>query len=88
MSAEMRSSVNTSRVFPIPVLLTVENGMKQNELLASAAREGIRVYGLSAYYFFPVANMPENIIVAGFSGLNTEQLVKGGEALKRAWNVK
>ncbi len=67
------------------LLLTVENGMKQNELLASAAKEGVRVYGLSAYYSFPVANMPENIIVAGFSGLNAEQLVKGAEALERAW---
>lgn len=70
------------------LLLTVENGMKQNELLASAAREGVKVYGLSEYYSFPVTNMPENIIVAGFSGLNTDQLVKGAEALERAWCLK
>ena len=70
------------------LLLTVENGMKQNELLASAAREGVKVYGLSEYYSFPVTNMPENIVVAGFSGLNAEQLVKGSEALERAWSVK
>ena len=67
------------------LLLTVENGMKQNELLASAALEGVKVYGLSKYYSFPVSNMPENIIVAGFSGLNSEQLVRGAEALERAW---
>lgn len=67
------------------LLLTVENGMKQNELLASAAKEGVKVYGLSEYYSFPVANMPENVIVAGFSGLNEHQLVKGAEALERAW---
>ena len=67
------------------LLLTVENGMKQNELLASAAIEGVKVYGLSEYYSFPVSNMPENIIVAGFSGLNSEQLVRGAEALERAW---
>ena len=67
------------------LLLTVENGMKQNELLAGAAKEGVKVYGLSEYYSFPVSNMPENIIVAGFSGLNSEQLVRGAEALERAW---
>ena len=47
------------------LLLTVENGMKQNELLASAAIEGVKVYGLSEYYSFPVSNMPENIVKAG-----------------------
>ncbi len=67
------------------LLLTVENGMKQNELLNSAAKEGARVYGLSGYYSFPVANIPENIVVAGFSGLNEQLLVNGAEALERAW---
>lgn len=58
------------------LMLTVKNGMKQNELLASAAIEGVKVYGLSEYYSFPVSNMPENIIIAGFSGMNEQQLIK------------
>lgn len=67
------------------MLLTVSNGMKQNELEISAARQGARVYRLSEYYSFPVPNMPENTVVAGFSGLTAEQLIKGAEALERAW---
>lgn len=67
------------------LLLTIENGMNQSELLASASKHGVKVYGLSEYYSFPVSNMPENIVVVGFSGLNTEQLIKGVEVLERAW---
>lgn len=67
------------------LLLTVENGMKQNELLASASNEGVKVYGLSEYYSFPVSDMPENVIVAGFSGLNEHHLISGAEALEHAW---
>lgn len=67
------------------LLLTVHNGMKQNQLLSTAAEEGARVYGLSEYYSFPVSDMPENIVVLGFSGLNEAQLVRGVEALERAW---
>ena len=59
--------------------------MNQSELLASASKHGVKVYGLSEYYSFPVSNMPENIVVVGFSGLNTEQLIKGVEVLERAW---
>lgn len=67
------------------MLLTVSNGMKQNELVISAAKQGARVYRLSEYYSFPVPNMPEDTVVAGFSGLTAEQLIKGADALERAW---
>ena len=70
------------------LLLTVKNGMNQNELLSSAAKKGVKVYGLSEYYSFPVGNMPENTIVLGFSGLTTEQLIKGAKALEQAWGIK
>ena len=70
------------------LLLTVGNGMKHNELIANATSEGVRVYGLSEYYSFPVSNIPENIVIAGFSGLNEQQLILGAEALERAWTNK
>lgn len=67
------------------VLLTVNNGMNQNELVLSAAKEGVRVYRLSEYYSFPISNMPENTVVAGFSGLDTKQITKGIDSLCKAW---
>ncbi|MBQ8176365.1 MAG: PLP-dependent aminotransferase family protein [Oscillospiraceae bacterium] len=67
------------------LLLTVNNGMKQSELISSAANEGAMVHGLSEYYAFPVSDMPKNTVVAGFSGLNEQQLILGAEAFERAW---
>lgn len=67
------------------MLLTVSNGMKQNELVSSAAKNGAKVYSLSEYYSFPVADIPENTVVAGFSGLIGRDLIKGAEALEKAW---
>nr|MDD6336526.1 PLP-dependent aminotransferase family protein [bacterium] len=67
------------------LLLTIHNGMKQSQLVSCAAAEGARVYGLGEYYSFPVSDMPENIVVAGFSGLNEQQLILGAAALERAW---
>ena len=47
--------------------------------------EGVKIYRLSEYYSFPVSNMPENIVVAGFSGLDKKQIIKGIDALCKAW---
>ncbi len=67
------------------LLIAVNNGMNQRELLSSAAQQGVRVYGLSEYYSFPVSDMPDNKVVAGFSGLDCQELAEGAEALERAW---
>lgn len=67
------------------LLLTVNNSMKQSQLLSAAAKEGAKVYGLSEYYSFPVSDMPDNMVILGFSGLGEAQLIKGVEALERAW---
>lgn len=67
------------------MLLTVNNGMNQNKLVLTAARCGARVYILSEYYSFPVSDMPENTVAVGFSGLSGQQLIKGAEALYKAW---
>lgn len=67
------------------LLLTVKNGMKQRELTEAAEKESAKVYGISEYYAFPVSNMPENIVVAGFSGMTEQQLIEGAQALSRAW---
>lgn len=67
------------------LLLTVKNGMNQSQLVSSAAAEGAGVYGLSGYYSFPVSDMPESTVIAGYSGLSDSQLLLGAEALERAW---
>lgn len=67
------------------LLITVHNGMNQRQLLSSAAAVGVRVYGLSEYYSFPVSDMPDNTVVAGFSGLDDRHITEGVEALEKAW---
>lgn len=67
------------------MLIRVHNGMSQNELIRSAMREGVKVYGISEYYSFPVVDMANNMIVMGFSGLNEKQIAEGILALEKAW---
>ncbi len=69
------------------LLLTVDNGMDQNMLLFTARNRGVRLYGLSSYYSFPVSDMPQSTVVAGFSGLDGAQIIKGVEALEKAWLI-
>lgn len=67
------------------LLITVNNGMNQSELLSSAAKYGVKLHGLSEYYSFPVLNMPENTVIAGFSGIDERQIIKGVSMLEKAW---
>lgn len=67
------------------LLITVNNKMNQQQLISSAALCKVKLHGLSEYYSFPVSDMPQNTVVAGFSGLDDEQIEKGVKALEKAW---
>lgn len=67
------------------VLLTVDNGMSEDELLQSAKAVGVKCYGLRSFYSFPVSDMPDNVVVLGYSGLDEKQIISGIEALQSAW---
>jgi len=58
------------------IVLKVVNGMSQNQLVSSALKAGIKIHGLTEYYSFPDSNIPENSLVMGFSGIDTEQIEK------------
>lgn len=58
------------------IVLKVMNGMPQNELVSSALKAGIKIHGLTEYYSFPDSNIPENSLVIGFSGIDSEQIEK------------
>lgn len=70
------------------MLISVNNGMEQNELAAAAAEHGAGVYRLSEYYSFPVSDMPKNVVIAGYSGLCESEFIRGAEALEMAWVIK
>lgn len=66
------------------LLLRFRNGMKESELIAGAAAQGVRVYGLSEYYSFG-EKPDEGKIIVGYSGMSTEEIDRGIRALERAW---
>ncbi len=67
------------------VLMKVRNSMTERRLVQSAEENDVRVYGLSEYYSFRKDNIPESFVVAGYSGLNEEEIAHGTERLEKAW---
>ena len=69
------------------LLLTSKKGVPEKELVKSAEAEGVRIYGMSkacmqgrgADAFF------RNTILAGYGGLEMEELEEGVGRLKKAW---
>ncbi len=67
------------------LLLSSRCGLSERELLERAAAEDVRVYGLSEYYSFGGMYDGPGCVIAGYSGMSTEQLTQGIAALERAW---
>ena len=67
------------------ILLHVENGMDEGELIASAAKQGVRVYGLSGYYVDTAVACPPATVILGYAGIPSEKLPDAVSALGKAW---
>ncbi len=66
------------------LLLEVNNGMTEDELIAAARKNGVRVYGLSEN-FNSGAEIYRSGIILGFAIVNKEQIEEGIKRLKEAW---
>ena len=53
-------------------LMKLNNGMNEKQLVESAAKENVKVYGLSEYYSFE-KEKSTSCIVAGYSGLDEKR---------------
>lgn len=67
------------------LLLQVDNGMSEAELVASAAKLGVGVYGLSGYYAAQSPACPPATVVLGYSALTEEQIAQAAALLALAW---
>ena len=68
----------------VHLLLTFQNGMTEEELIERAAREDIRVYGLSDYRIKENCKEKATILL-GYANLTEEQIRKAARLLRDCW---
>lgn len=68
----------------VHLLLTFQNGMTEEELIDRAAREDIRVYGLSDYRIKKNCKEKATILL-GYANLTEEQIRKAARLLRDCW---
>lgn len=67
------------------LLLKVDNGMTEEQLVNSALEHGIKVYGISRYYTDKRSVAANPFLLIGFAAMSEDDLVKAVDILHRAW---
>lgn len=67
-------------------LLHVDNNMSEQELITSAEKVGVKVYGLSEYDKTGHSGCPNSTLVLGYAGLQKQELAGAVSLLGKAWN--
>ena len=67
------------------ILVQVAGSRDEAALIADAACEGVRVYGLSGYYAVGTRGIPPATVILGYSGMDADALRDGAARLARAW---
>lgn len=70
----------------VHLLLTFQDGVREEELISRAGKEGIRVYGLSEYYVAPEPDSPATILL-GYANMQEENIRKAVGILRNIWGV-
>lgn len=67
------------------LLLTLHDGPGEAEMVKTAARQGVRLRGLSEYYMEEREHCPDNTVVLGYASLRDEEIDEMVRALQKAW---
>ena len=67
------------------LLLGLQNGPPEAEMVARAAAAGVRLTGLSRYYHASGAACPPSTVVLGYGALPPSEAEAEADALKKAW---
>lgn len=67
------------------ILMEIDNGMSEAELIEKAKMAGIKVRGLSEYFNFPSSLLPQATLVIGYSGLNPADIIASVKRIESAW---
>ena len=70
------------------MLLTLENGMGEAELVERAAAEGVAVYPLSACWLTPPPEALPPTLIMGYARLEAGDIRRAFEGLKAAWGSR
>ena len=68
------------------LMLRVKNGMREDELVETAARCGVRLVGASRYYLRYPANRPFPDILLSYGALPEEDIANAISSLGKAWS--
>lgn len=66
------------------ILLEVNNGINEKELISKAEEVGVRVYPVSCYWENP-KNYKDNMVLVGYSSLTQELIEEGIRLLQLVW---
>ncbi|WP_298940435.1 PLP-dependent aminotransferase family protein [uncultured Dysgonomonas sp.] len=66
------------------ILLEVDNGMSEYELIEAASKVDVRVYPVSRYWI-NTQNYLNNMVLIGYSSLSENEIVEGIARLSSAW---
>lgn len=69
------------------VLLKINNGMTESELISSALKAGIKVYGISKYYVDKSYINYSPLILMGYATMTEANIIKAVELLKDCWRI-
>lgn len=69
------------------LLIKVPNGMTEHELISSALKSGIRVYGISKYYFDKSSIGKEPTLVIGYASMTELEIQKAVAILRQTWFI-
>jgi len=67
------------------LILRVGNGMSESQLVDTALRAGVRVYGLSKYYLNKEYLNKNPELLLGYATMGEEEIAEAVEILNRAW---
>ena len=67
------------------LLLELQNGMSETELMEAAGNRGVKVYGLSEYYTGKPPYKKQPTLLLGYAAMKQDELSEAVRLLKKAW---
>jgi GntR family transcriptional regulator/MocR family aminotransferase len=67
------------------LLLQINNGMTESQLVLAAMQAGVKVYGLSKYYFDKISIEKTPTILMGYATMTETEIIKAVEILYKVW---